>query len=102
MNEYELYLPTTDRDGKPYPEDLFAGYRKDLVGFFGGLTDTRHRNEGVWRVGRVEVRDEIRVWRVLSDRGDEGLRFMRDFRARLERELRQDEVLIVVRSIDTL
>lgn len=56
----------------------------------------------MWRVGHVEVRDEIRVWRVLSDHGEEGRRFMRGFRERLERELRQDEILIVARSIDTV
>lgn len=99
MQEYEIYLPIGDRE---YPNDLTERYRRELIEFFGGLTDTRHPNKGLWRVGSVTIKDEILVWRVLSDRGEEGRAFLKALRERLERDMHQDEILIVARSVETI
>ncbi|RYZ65133.1 MAG: hypothetical protein EOP09_14785, partial [Proteobacteria bacterium] len=64
--EYEIYLPVRDNDGNVFPDRLFADYKKSLTERFGGVTDTRIHNEGVWKIGNVEQKDDVVVWRVLS------------------------------------
>ena len=93
--ENDIYLPASE------PQRL-AKARRDLIEFFGGLTDSRFRQEGVWRFGQTVIQDKITVWRILSDRGDDGDRFMRDLRERLERELNQTQILLVRRRVEIL
>ena len=93
--QYEVYLPSSDAN-------VLKPLRRDLVDFFGGLTDGRHPQEGIWRFGRAEIKDQILVWRILSDRGDEGDQFLRQIKIRLERELKQEQVLVIRRTVGVL
>lgn len=49
--EYDIYVPTADRDGVRYEKPKLDAIRKELTDYFGGLTDTKYRNEGLWKVG---------------------------------------------------
>ena len=100
--EYEVYVPTRNGRGRPLPRRPIARARRELLEFFGGLTDTRQRNEGIWKVGGIEVRDEIVIWRILSGEGRRGDAFLRKTKAALERELEQDEILVIRRSVAKL
>jgi hypothetical protein len=97
--EYDLFIPTVSREGAGFEAALLDGLKKHLVDRFGGLTDTRTRNDGLWKIGGQVVRDEIRIWRILSTEGSDGDAFMREFRRRLERELKEEMILIVRREV---
>jgi hypothetical protein len=99
--EYDIYVPTADNDGVRYETRELDVIRKELTDYFGGLTDTKYRNEGLWKVGSVTVRDEVAIWRILSDKGAEGDRIIAQIKARLERCLAQDLVMVVRRSVDS-
>ena len=99
--EYDIYVPTADRDGVRYENPELEVIRKELTDYFGGLTDTKYRNEGLWKVGSVTVRDEIVIWRVLSDKGGEGDEMIAKVKAQLERCLAQELVMVVKRSVSS-
>jgi hypothetical protein len=99
--EYDIFVPLFDNEGTPYGGDLLAKFKQRLVEKFGGLTDTKHKNEGRWKIGGIEQRDEIVIWRVLSAGEDAGP-FMKDFKKQMERELRQDKILIICRQVMVL
>jgi len=101
-NEYEIYVPTVDKQGKNLDEGKISALKKSLVDRFGGMTDTRHKNEGFWKVGGTVVRDEIVIWRVISDEGEAGDKFLRETQKALEKALDQDKILIIKKSIDFL
>ncbi len=94
MHVVEIFLPLKRNDGSDQPRRLFAEVRKELVERFGGLTAfSRAPAEGIWEDddGRVE-RDQIVIFEVVADQVDRSWWSM--FRARLERDFAQDEVLI--------
>jgi hypothetical protein len=100
--EYELYLPTISPQGTLFSQDVLRQIRQELVDFFGGLTDTRHKNEGLWKIGGVTVRDEIVIWKILSNRGQAGDQFIRDVKLQLQKLLRQNEILVIRRQIERM
>jgi hypothetical protein len=100
--EYEIYVPRTDNAGSPYPEKVLQTFRDLLIEKFGGFTDTKHRNKGVWKIGTVEYHDELTVWRVLSLNEGPKDSFIRRFKRDMEKKLRQKEILIVRRQVTVI
>jgi len=68
VKEYELYVPLAHNDGTPVDPKVLVQLRERLLAEFGGLTFFPQPNEGFWTFGGVTYRDEIVVYRVLSDR----------------------------------
>jgi len=100
--EYDIYVPSASQTADVKIAEKLLAVRQRLVDYFGGLTDTRLRNEGLWKVGAVTVRDEVVVWRALSDKGEAGDELMREVKQVLERLLAQDVILIVRREVEVL
>ena len=50
---YDLYLPLTDNEGGPIPDDLFKGVQRRLLARFGGLTAQQREFplQGIWQGG---------------------------------------------------
>ncbi|HMJ13414.1 MAG TPA: hypothetical protein VK524_18475 [Polyangiaceae bacterium] len=100
--EYEVYIPTVNEEGDAYPASLLESYKALLVERFGGVTDFRHRSEGLWRVGNTTFRDEIVLYRVLSDDRARARNELRSLQERMRRELKQKEVLVIERQVMSL
>lgn len=100
--EYDLFVPTVEQSGHRYTDSDTESIRAEIIQFFGGLTDTRHRNEGIWKVGGIEVRDEIVIWRVLSTKGADGDRFIEEIQKRLQQQLKQEHILVIRRAVQSL
>lgn len=98
MIEYDLFLPI----GAPAFRKVAESARKELVKYFGGLTDTRHHHEGQWKIGNAIYTDDIVIWRVLSDRGAAGERFLCALGKKLRKKLGQKELLITRRLVEVL
>jgi hypothetical protein len=99
--EYDLFIPLSYNDGSPVEPEKLERLRHRLVEHFGGLTDMRHHSAGQWRVGGVTFHDEIVIYRVLGD-SRKASAFLRDLKEELERDLRQEDVLIVARMVEVL
>jgi hypothetical protein len=99
--EYDLFVPLHYNDGAPVEADKLDRLRRRLSDYFGGLTDTRTRNAGVWRTGGVTFHDEIVIYRVYGD-ARRSQRFLRELKEEMKREFRQQDVLVVARKVRVL
>jgi hypothetical protein len=100
MQEYEIYLPTTQNDGTPINRKEIQKIKDTLTRAFGGYTHLKHRSDGAWQVGGVTFHDEVTIVRVLDDGSGEF--DMRAFKKELEAVFQQQSVLIVVRRVEVL
>ncbi|MBV9550556.1 MAG: hypothetical protein JO256_12890 [Alphaproteobacteria bacterium] len=101
MHLIQLLLPLTDNDGRAFPDQFLAGIRDELVDRFGGITAFLHAPaEGVWRQGGNRQRDDIVVIEVMTAALDRP--WWKAFRHRLERQLRQEEIVIRAIAFDPL
>lgn len=102
MKEYDLFVPLYYNDGSPIEPARFQRIQRELLARFEGLTFFPQPNEGFWTMGGVTYRDEIVIYRVLTDKVRSARRFFRQFKEQLKRELRQEDVLIVERDVARL
>jgi len=101
MHLIQLLLPVADNDGRPFDAALPAALRRELAERFGGLTAyTRAPAEGVWAHDGKRDRDDIVVVEVMTDRLDRG--WWKGLRLRLERDLRQQSILIRCHEVEVL
>jgi hypothetical protein len=66
------------------------------------LTFFPQPNQGFWKMGDVTYRDEIVIYRVLASKPRTARRFLVRLKQDLKRDLRQEEILIVERTVGTL
>jgi hypothetical protein len=102
VREFEVYVPLHYNDGSPIESAKLDRLRQRLFDYFGGLTDTRQSNAGAWKVGNVVFHDEIVIYRVLAVKQHPARRFLMELKEELEKELRQEEMLIVERKVEVL
>ena len=101
MHLIEILLPLRDNEGRPFPAEMYAQLREELVEAFGGLTAfSRSPAEGVWEEGGERSRDDIVVIEVMSDYLDRA--WWRRLRERLEAEFRQEEIVVRARQAERL
>lgn len=100
MTEYEIYLPTTLNDGTPVDGSKIQAVKDTLIKAFGGYTHLNQRSQGAWRMGGVTFHDEVTIVRVLDDGS---ARFdMASFKEFLKRDLQQEAILIISRTVTAL
>lgn len=102
MREYDLFLPLYYNDGTAIDPAVFQALRERLLEQFRGVTFFPQPNEGFWRMGDVTYRDEIVIFRVVTANQRVARRFFRQLKEELKRDLRQEEILIIERDVDTL
>ena len=101
MHLVQLLLPLKDQDGKPFPRSTYRRIREVLTDRFGGLTAyTRAPAEGLWDDGDEVDYDDIIVYEVMVPDLDRA--WWREYRADLEREFDQDELVVRAQSIERM
>jgi hypothetical protein len=107
MHLVQILLPLAGNDGRPLPRVLFADLARELTARFGGLTAyTRAPAEGRWLDEDAPpdpdraVRDEIVIYEVMAEALDEG--WWRDRRRALEREFRQETIIVRAQEVRVL
>ena len=102
MHLVQLLLPLKDQDGKPFPRSQYRKIREVLTERFGGLTAyTRAPAEGLWDQGDDEVAfDDIVVYEVMVPELDR--EWWGAYRAGLERDFDQDELVVRAQEIERL
>lgn len=94
----QILLPLADNSGDPFSEDMLRSIQSELSDRFGGLTAfTRAPARGVWNRGDDQADDDIVVVEVMIEQVD--VVWWKSFKARLERELRQAEIVIRTQEI---
>ena len=90
----QLLLPVRDDGGRPFPRQLYERLAGELTERFGGVTAyTRAPAKGLWEEEAGEpVRDDIVVYETMAEELDE--RWWAALRRRLERDFRQDELVV--------
>ena len=101
MQLVQILLPLYDNTGNALSEDLFGKVRRELTERFGGLTAfTRAPAQGLWQDEGRTKHDEIVVFEVMVERLDAA--WWRDYRKILEREFRQDTIVIRAQPVTIL
>ena len=101
MQLIQLLLPLADNDGAPFPPGLLRAIQAELTEKFGGVTAySRAPAKGVWQTGEGKQRDDIVILEVMAAELDRD--WWRDFRKRLEKDLRQEAVIVRAQAMDLL
>jgi hypothetical protein len=95
VKEYELFLPLTHNDGSPIDAREIEIVGDALLAQFGGMTFAPQPKQGRWRMGGVEFRDAIVIFRVFTEQTREARRFFKKLKKELMVKLQQEEILIV-------
>jgi hypothetical protein len=89
----QILLPKETGTGQPVPQPWFNEFLRELTDRFGGATSfVRAPGEGLWQSGSETERDNIAVIEVIAKDLDPA--FWNSLRKRLERDLKQDEIVI--------
>ena len=102
MKEYELYVPLCYNDGSPVEATKIQRIGERLLEHFGGVTFFPQPKQGLWKMGPVTFRDDIVIFRVLTDNVRAARRFFRELKAELIEDLQQEEILIVEKEAEVL
>jgi hypothetical protein len=101
MQLIQILLPLYDNAGNSFGEELFGKVRRELTERFGGLTAfTRAPAQGLWQDEGETKHDEIVVFEVMVEELDAA--WWRDYRKILEREFRQDTIVIRAQPVTIL
>jgi hypothetical protein len=101
MNLVELLLPLNDNSGHPFGVEKYDSVRQHLTEKFGGLTAfTRSPAEGSTTGSGKTVHDEIVVFEVMTETLD--VSWWGSYRLSLEREFRQDEIVVRASTVTLL
>lgn len=98
----EFLLPTFDNDGARFANEEFERVRRELTERFGGVTAFMHAPAvGLWadETGQIR-RDDLVGFEVMTDTLDRD--WWRDYREKLERRFRQDQVVVRATSFERL
>ena len=91
----QLLLPLYDNDGHAFHPREYVQLRSDLADRFGGVTAyTRAPARGVWKddaTGETQ-RDDIVIFEVMTDTLDR--EWWAAFRRQLEKQFRQDSIIV--------
>jgi hypothetical protein len=97
----QILLPTRDNRGRKFKTLIFGRIRKELVDRFGGLTAySRSPARGVWKSGQSTKVDDIVVLEIMTPLIKRS--WWKKFRRKLERALRQEEIVIRVQTINII
>ncbi len=102
MKEYDLFIPLYYNDGTPIEPARFQHLQSRLSEQFEGLTYFPQPNQGFWKFGNVTYRDEIVIYRVISEDPAGARGFLTNLKASLKRDFQQEEILIVEHEVGLL
>jgi hypothetical protein len=101
MHLVEIFLPLNDNSGRPFRTEKYASIREHLTERSGGLTAfSRSPAQGTTSDGGKTVHDEIIVFEVMAE--TLGASWWKSYRHHLEREFRQDEIVVRASTVTLL
>ena len=102
MREDDIFVPLYYNDGTTIAPVRFQFLQNRLLAQFHGLTFFPQPNQGFWKFGEMTYRDEIVIYRVMSDDPVSSRAFLSDLKQTLKQEFQQEEILIIEREVGVL
>jgi hypothetical protein len=102
VKEYDIFIPLFYNNGTPVEPVKFQDLQFRLLERFEGLTYFPQANQGFWKFGDVTFRDQIVIYRVISQDSVASRAFLGNLKEQLKREFQQQEILIVEREVGLL
>jgi len=102
VKEYDIFVPLYYNDGTPIESAKFQHLQALLLEQFEGLTYFPQPNQGFWKFGNMTYRDEIVIYRVITQNPVASRDFLAFFKAHLKKQFQQEELLIIEREISLL
>jgi len=102
VKEYDVFVPLFYNDGAAIEPSKFQELQRRLLERFEGLTYFPQANEGFWKFGDMTYRDEIVIYRVISQDSSGSREYLSNLKEHLKREFRQLDILIIEREIGVL
>ena len=98
----ELFIPLEKTDGTPTPAETLERIKSELVERFGGVTAfLQSPAEGAWKPkSRAIIHDRVAIFEVMVK--DVDTAWWRSYRAGLEKELDQEQVLARLYQVTVL
>lgn len=101
MQLIEIFLPLRDNEGHAFGSTMFAQVRERLIDLYGGVTVfSRAPAVGLFESGNDVQRDEIIVFEVMVPELKRA--WWQAYREKLEKDFRQDKILIRATLVVTL
>ena len=101
MHLVKIFLPLNDNNGRPFDAEKYVAVREHLTERFGGLTAfSRSPAQGTTSDGGKTVHDEIIVFEVMAETLDAS--WWKSYRLQLERDFRQDEIVVRASAVTLL
>ena len=102
MKEYDIFIPLYYNDGTAIESAKFQDLQARLLQRFEGLTYFPQPNQGFWKFGNLTYRDEIVIYRVISQNQIQARDFLSGLKGQLKPQFQQQEILIIEREIGLL
>lgn len=102
MKEYDVFVPLFYNNGSPIESSKFQELQAALLEQFEGLTYFPQANQGFWKFGDVRYRDEIVIYRVISQDPAASREYLTKFKEHLKQEFQQLDILIIERDVGVL
>ena len=102
MKEYDIFIPLFYNNGSPIEPAKFQELQAGLLERFEGLTYFPQANQGFWKFGNITYRDEIVIYRVISQNPAASREYLSKLKERLKQEFQQLDILIIEREVGLL
>jgi hypothetical protein len=102
VKEYDIFVPLFYNNGSPIESTKFQALQGWLLERFDGLTYFPQANQGFWKFGNITYRDEIVIYRVISQDSAASREFLGKLKENLKREFQQLDILIIEREVGLL
>lgn len=104
MTKFELYLPLKHNDGTAIDAEKLKEIQHQLIAVFGAMTlsSLSAPLQGKWRYGGVEYIDDILRIDIIAKEEWDSIQFLKNFKRRLKRKLRQLDILITLQYVHTI
>ena len=104
MTKFELYLPLKHNDGTAIEAEKLKEIQHQLIAVFGAMTlsSLSAPLQGKWQYGGVEYIDDILRIDIIAKEEWDSIQFLKNFKRRLKRNLRQLDILITVQYVHTI
>ena len=102
MHLIQIFLPLSDETGQRFQRDEYESVEQTLISRFNGFTAYRRAPaKGLWRSPSSEVQeDELVIYEVMAETIDRD--WWTEYRTSLERQFKQQKILIRAQSIEML
>jgi hypothetical protein len=102
VKEYDIFVPLFYNNGSPIEPNKLQELQGRLLERFEGLTYFPQANQGFWKFGDVTYRDEIVIYRVISQDSAGSREYLSQLKEHLRQEFQQLDILIIERDVGLL